>query len=45
MMVSLTGANMNRHTVENVQTAGWHMEYLENVGMGGIFKLMVACNR
>jgi hypothetical protein len=36
------GANINRRTVENVQAAGWSIEQADDLGMGGIIKLIVA---
>jgi phosphatidylethanolamine/phosphatidyl-N-methylethanolamine N-methyltransferase len=40
--VRITGANINRRTVENVRAAGFNIEGVENLGMGGIFKLIIA---
>ena len=42
VVVRLMGANVNRRTVENVQTAGWSIEQAELLGMGGIVKLIIA---
>ncbi|MDP2994877.1 MAG: methyltransferase domain-containing protein, partial [Anaerolineales bacterium] len=42
LVVSMMGANINRHTVENVQKAGLELERVEDLGLGGIFKLIVA---
>ena len=42
VMVRLSGANINRRTVEHVQQSGWQLEQVEDVGMKGIFKLIVA---
>jgi ubiquinone/menaquinone biosynthesis C-methylase UbiE len=42
LVVWLMGANINRRTVENVQAAGLQIESVEDLGMGGIFKLIVA---
>jgi len=42
LVVRLMGANINRRTVENVQAAGLQIESVEDLGMGGIFKLIVA---
>lgn len=42
IVVRVMGANVNRRTVENVQTAGWSIEQAEDLGMGGIVKLIVA---
>jgi len=41
-VVRIMGANINRRTLENVQRSGLQLEHVEDVGMGGIFKLMVA---
>lgn len=40
IVVRMMGANINRRTVENVQEAKLQIESLEDVGMGGIFKLI-----
>ena len=42
LVVRLTGANINRRTVENVQKSGLVLEKVEDLGMGGIFKLILA---
>jgi ubiquinone/menaquinone biosynthesis C-methylase UbiE len=42
MMVRMTGANINRRTVENVRRSGLHLDQVEDLAMGGIFKLIVA---
>lgn len=42
LAVRITGANINRHTVENVRQSGWHLAQVENVGIKGVFKLIVA---
>ena len=42
LMVRLSGANINRRTVENVRKSGWQLERVEDIGMKGIFKLIVA---
>ena len=42
VMVRMMGANINRRTVENVQRAGLEIEDVEDLGMGGIFKSIVA---
>jgi hypothetical protein len=42
LVVSMMGANINRRTVENVQKAGLELERVEDLGLGGIFKLIVA---
>lgn len=42
LVVRLMGANINRRTIENIQTAGWIIERAEDLGLGGIMKLIVA---
>jgi ubiquinone/menaquinone biosynthesis C-methylase UbiE len=42
IVVRMIGANINRRTVENVQRSGLYLERVEDVGLGGIFKLIVA---
>jgi ubiquinone/menaquinone biosynthesis C-methylase UbiE len=42
LIVRMMGANINRRTVENVRKAGLEIEQIEDLGMGGIFKLIVA---
>jgi len=42
LIVRIMGANINRRTVENVQRAGLNIERVEDLGMGGIVKLIVA---
>ena len=42
LIVRMMGANINRRTVESVQTAGLNIERVEDLGMGGIVKLIVA---
>ena len=42
LIVRMMGANINRRTVENVRKAGLQIEKVENLGMGDIFKLIVA---
>jgi ubiquinone/menaquinone biosynthesis C-methylase UbiE len=42
LVVRMMGANINRRTVENVRKAGLEIEQVEGLGMGGIFKLIVA---
>jgi phosphatidylethanolamine/phosphatidyl-N-methylethanolamine N-methyltransferase len=42
LVVRMMGANINRRTVEHVQRSGLQLEHIEDVGMGGIFKLIVA---
>jgi ubiquinone/menaquinone biosynthesis C-methylase UbiE len=42
VVVRVMGANINRRTVENVQKSGLVLEKIEDLGMGGIFKLILA---
>ncbi len=42
MVVRMMGANINRRTVENVDRSKLHLERVEDLGRGDIFKLMVA---
>lgn len=42
LTVHLTGVNINRRTVENVWQSGWQLERIEDVGLGGVFKLLIA---
>lgn len=42
LSVRVTGANINRRTVDNVERAGFEIERVEDVGLRGIFKLIVA---
>lgn len=42
VVVRVMGANINRRTVENVRRSGLRVQQVEDVGMGGIFKLIVA---
>lgn len=42
VVVRITGANINRRTEENVRRSGLYIERVENLGAGGIFKLIVA---
>lgn len=42
IVVRMIGANINRRTVENVQRAGFRIVQVEDMGLGGIFKLIVA---
>jgi hypothetical protein len=41
-VVRVMGANINRRTVDNVRQAGLEIDVIEDLGMGGIFKLIVA---
>jgi len=40
--VRMTGANINRRTVENVSTSRLSIEHVEDLGVGDIFKLIIA---
>jgi len=42
LVVRMTGANINRRTVENVRKAGLQIEKVEDLGMGDIIKLTLA---
>ena len=42
LVVRMMGANVNRRTVENVRASGLAVESVEDLGMGGIFKLIAA---
>lgn len=42
LVVRMVGANINRETVENVHKAGLEIENVEDLGAGGIFKLIAA---
>ena len=42
IVVRIMGANINRRTVDNMQASGLHIERVEDLGLGGIFKLIVA---
>lgn len=42
LVVGLMGANINRRTVDNVRRAGLEIEQVEDLGMGGIFNLIMA---
>lgn len=42
--VRIMGANINRETVSNVSRSPWNVERVEDLGLGDIFKLIVACN-
>ncbi len=41
-VVRMMGANINRRTVENVRNAGLKIEKVEDLGLGDIFKLILA---
>ncbi len=38
----MMGVNINRRTLENVERAGLTLEAVEDLALGGIFKLIVA---
>ncbi len=42
LVVRMMGANINRRTMESVRASGLQIEYVEDLGLGGIFKLIVA---
>lgn len=42
LVVRIMGANINRRTVENIQKAGLIIDRVEDLGMGGIVKLIVS---
>lgn len=42
LVVRLMGANVNRRTVENVRAAGLQINRLDDLWLGGVFKLIVA---
>jgi ubiquinone/menaquinone biosynthesis C-methylase UbiE len=42
LVVRIAGANINRRTLENVRLAGLEFERVEDLGMAGIMKLIVA---
>ena len=42
LIVRMMGANINRRTIENVKRSGLIIDRIENMGMGGIFKMIVA---
>lgn len=42
LIVGTVGANINRRTVDNVRHAGLEIEQVEDLGVGGIFKLITA---
>ena len=42
--VRVTGANINRRTIDNVRQSGWLLEHVKDMGMKGIFKMLVATN-
>jgi ubiquinone/menaquinone biosynthesis C-methylase UbiE len=42
LVVRMMGANINRRTVEDVHRAGLAVEQVKNLGMGDVFKLIIA---
>jgi ubiquinone/menaquinone biosynthesis C-methylase UbiE len=42
MVVRMMGANINRRTVDNVRKSGLEIEKVEDLGGGGIFKMIIA---
>lgn len=42
LVVRIMGANINRRTVDNVRRAGLEIEQIDDLGAGGIFKLITA---
>jgi ubiquinone/menaquinone biosynthesis C-methylase UbiE len=42
LVMRMMGANINRRTVENVERSGLYLERVEDMGMGGLVKLIVA---
>lgn len=42
IVVRMMGANINRDTVANVRKAGFELSRVEDLGLGGIFKMIVA---
>jgi ubiquinone/menaquinone biosynthesis C-methylase UbiE len=42
LVVRMMGANINRRTLENVRQSGLELQRIEKLGMGGIFKLILA---
>jgi ubiquinone/menaquinone biosynthesis C-methylase UbiE len=42
VLVRVTGANINRWTVENVSRAGLRIEHVENLGRRDIYKMIIA---
>lgn len=42
LVVRIMGANINRRTVDNVRRAGLEIEQIDDLGAGGIFKLIAA---
>lgn len=44
LSVRVTGVNINRRTVANVERAGFTLDRVEDIGMRGMFKLLIARN-
>lgn len=42
LVVRTLGFNINRRTLENLERAGWEIEATRDVGLGSIFKIIVA---
>lgn len=42
LVVRLMGANINRRTLDNIQSAGLKIETVQDLAMGGMFKLITA---
>lgn len=42
-LVQWMGPHINRRTVQNVRDSPWHLECVDDLGAGDIFKLIVAC--
>ena len=42
LVVHMMGPNINRQSVQNIRLAGWEIGTVEDLGMGEIFKLIVA---
>ena len=42
LVVRMAGANVNRRTLDNIRQAGLQFDRVEDLGMGGIVKLIVA---
>jgi phosphatidylethanolamine/phosphatidyl-N-methylethanolamine N-methyltransferase len=45
LVVRMMGPNINRRTVENVRRSDLQVERVENLGMGDVFKLIVATKK
>jgi ubiquinone/menaquinone biosynthesis C-methylase UbiE len=42
LVVRMMGANINRRTLDNIQMAGLKIESVQDLAMGGMFKMIVA---